>query len=655
MLTCFPDPYPDELLYSICARFHDRFQFPNKKGSMRELFGSETTLAVVDLPGNLGSLVAALPSNRPYTVDYLIDKHTALPFYAPFLNPKQYRRIRQDMIAAHGPRVHTRSGVMASTIHPPKWLRFCPDCVQEDEQQWGEGYWHRLHQLPGILMCHKHQAYLVNSQVRILNPKTRHEFISARQAVQLNLLPKLDLTEQHQRYLCRLAEDAAWLLQNIKSVPGLDVLLSRYRHLLAKRDLATYNGRVRASKLLLDFTDHYGAEFLRLLECDIDDTSQHNWLFRLVRSPKGSQHPIRHLLLIQFLGHSVESFFKLPRQYRPFGKGPWLCLNKAADHYRQPVIQTIEVTYSPEHGKPMGTFQCDCGFTYSRTGPDLSEEDQLRITKIQSFGSVWDEALKRLWQDPMISLRGIARHLGVDPATVKLHAQALDLNFPRLGKRQTNPMKRTLGSKVKMGKEYDATDRARYREEWLMVQQENPDLGRTALKQKSVNVYTWLRRNDFEWLEQHLPSRRGGAAPKPRVDWDKRDTQLADAVQIAASRLRHKSGKPTQLTVTAIARDLGKVALIQQHLDKLPKTAQSLAQLVENREQFALRRIQWAVENYSLEGVYPPKWKLLRRAGIRPEIEQLPSVGREIEKAMVLLENQVFGGNRDDSIQRLAL
>lgn len=64
MIGCFPDPYPDELLYSVCARFHERVQYPNKKSTIRELFGSITATAVVDLPSNLGNLVAALPQSK---------------------------------------------------------------------------------------------------------------------------------------------------------------------------------------------------------------------------------------------------------------------------------------------------------------------------------------------------------------------------------------------------------------------------------------------------------------------------------------------------------------------------------------------------------------------------------------------------------------
>ncbi len=125
---------------------------------------------------------------------------------------------------------------------------------------------------------------------------------------------------------------------------------------------------------------------------------------------------------VQFLEYSAESFFRLPNQFEPFGKGPWPCLNQAASHFHQPVIQTCEITYTQDHGKPVGTFHCFCGFIYCRTGPDKTQEDQFRITKVRAFGSVWEEKLKELWADSTVSLRGMARDLGVDPTTVKLHA-----------------------------------------------------------------------------------------------------------------------------------------------------------------------------------------------------------------------------------------
>jgi len=655
MIGCFPDPYPDELLYSVCARFHDRVQYPNKKNTMRELFGDEAAIAIVGLPSNLKTLVSMLPPGSPYTVERLISNHTLYPFYAPFLERKQARQLWADMEGARGPSIYMRSGVMASTVQPMEWLRFCPACAQQDKEQLGEYYWHRIHQLPGIQVCPEHNVRVLDSKIRIQNPQTRHEFVSAERGIQLPKSRSYKLLNLHQAVLLRIAEDAAWLLKQHPLTPRLDTLAKRYRELLAERDLATYSGRVRVSELLNQFCECYSPELLEYLQCQIDVESQHNWLFRLVRSPKGSQHPLRHLLLMQFLGHTAESFFKLPKQFKPFGKRPWLCLNKAADHFRQPVIPECEVIYSQEHGRPIGTFHCSCGFTYTRTGPDESEEDTLRITKIRAFGSVWEDALKTLWNDSSVSLREIARQLGVDAATVKLHAAALELEFPRQAKRQTTRMSRTLALPLEVKPGIAEASLERYRQEWLTARQEYPEAGRTVLRKQFQRVYTWLHRNDRAWLETNLPPRRAKSPPPIRVDWEHRDIELADAARQAAVHLQSKPGKPTQITVAAIGRELGQLALIQRHLNKLPITAQVLSELVETREAFALRRIQWVVKCYREEGICPQRWQLVRRAGLRPDIEELFIVQNAVDEAVELLKIIPLPYDRNCSTQQLAL
>jgi hypothetical protein len=637
MLGCFPAPYPDELLYSLCARFHRRMQYPNMKDTMQELFGDEAAIAVVDLPSNLGSLVSALPSGSSYTTKYLINNHTLFPFFAPFLHPKQAQKLRADMEGARGPAIKMRSGIMASTIRPPEWLRFCPLCAMHDEQEFGECYWHRLHQLPGVEICDEHNVRLLNSYVRIQNPQTRHEFVAAEQGIQLPKSLPLDVLQPHHKILLRIAQDAAWLLKQTISPPGLDVLLKRYHQLLAERELATSSGRVRVNQLLNEFCHFYSNGFLQSLQCQIDTESQHSWLFRLIRSPKGSQHPLHHLLLIQFLEYSAEGFFQLPSQFKPFGKGPWPCLNQAASHFHQPVIQTCEITYTQDHGKPVGTFHCSCGFIYCRTGPDKTQEDQFRITKVRAFGTVWEEKLKELWADPTVSLRGMARDLGVDPTTVKLHAAALKLPFPRQGERQTNRSNRELVSSPENREGLPAATLENYRMEWLTARRENPTSGITKLKNQFQRVYTWLRRNDREWLEANLPSKKQTNSPCPRVDWGSRDAELAEAVRLSATKLYKQGGRPNQVTIAAIARGLGQLALIQKHLDKLPLTAKVLTDVVETRESFALRRINWVVHCYRQEGSYPQRWQLIRRAGLRPELITLQPIHEAIDSALELL------------------
>lgn len=343
-------------------------------------------------------------------------------------------------------------------------------------------------------------------------------------------------------------------------------------------------------------------------------------------------------MLIQFLEYSAESFFQLPNQFKPFGKGPWPCLNHAASHFHQPVIQTCEITYTQDHGKPVGTFHCSCGFIYCRTGPDKTQEDQFRITKVRAFGTVWEEKLKELWANSTVSLRGMARDLGVDPTTVKLHAAALELPFPRQGERQTNRSNRELVSSPENREGVPAATLENYRVEWLTTRRENPTSGRTKLKNQFQRVYTWLRRNDREWLEANLPPKQQTTSPSLRVDWGSRDAELAEAVRLSATKLYKQEGRPNQVTIAAIARELGQLALIQKHLDKLPLTAKVLTDVVKTLESFALRRIDWAVRCYTEESVCPQKWQLIRRAGLRPELTKLESIHKAINSALESLK-----------------
>src|SRR5690349_21561796 len=98
MIGYFPSFYPDELLYSAIARFGERMKYPSKRSIVKDLFESDRVQAIVDLPGHLDAFVNRLPVGCIYpTADELIDNHTLLPFYAPFLPPERVRQIREDM------------------------------------------------------------------------------------------------------------------------------------------------------------------------------------------------------------------------------------------------------------------------------------------------------------------------------------------------------------------------------------------------------------------------------------------------------------------------------------------------------------------------------------------------------------------------------
>jgi hypothetical protein len=97
MMTFFPTPYPDEILYSVFARYH--VKSPNFNGSetARDLFNVKRIVCSLEFPTLLANLVRNMPLNSPFDVDRLIFEHTLFPYYTVFLSLENREIIRQYM------------------------------------------------------------------------------------------------------------------------------------------------------------------------------------------------------------------------------------------------------------------------------------------------------------------------------------------------------------------------------------------------------------------------------------------------------------------------------------------------------------------------------------------------------------------------------
>jgi hypothetical protein len=470
MIGHFPFPYPDEILYSLCARFSARVAYASAKSIIQELFGSTTACATVDLPNRLDYLAAALRRGTSLTASNLIDKRTLFPFFSAFLPQARVKQIRTDMRTFSGPATHLRSGIMGSNIPMLGYMRFCPACKQEDEEKVGEIYWHRMHQLPGINVCPSHQVFLENSSVSLREGRKHLLFIPAEKTIGFVPPRYIDSRDKNHQILLRITQDAMWLLNHPIMGTDLKTIYIRYLRLLIDKSFAGYTGSIYVVKLLDEFRRFYPPVLLKRLHCEFSgsDHVKSNWLLRLVRPPKHAQHPLYHLLLMQFLGYMAEEFFQVPCELSFFGEGPWPCLNPASDHYKRPVIVELEPGKRLRNNNPIGIFSCKCGFAYVRTGPDSSPENRFRIGRMISFGPVWEAKLKELWKDSSMSLSEVGRRLGVDPLTVRRHAQRLILSFSRPG-RSSKPLNRATRLKGERSTKVWGKKRHAYRTKWLSV------------------------------------------------------------------------------------------------------------------------------------------------------------------------------------------
>jgi len=642
MICVFPDPYPDELLYSVCARYKDLMKYPNSLNATSYFFGTASSM-VVDLPNKIDHLVSVLPPGHLYTADDFIDNHTMFPFYAPFLSRKRAAAVRDGMHRQGENQIFERIGLNASSVSRPPWLRFCSSCAREDRQCYGETYWHRTHQLTGIDICPRHSIFLERTKVPFRNTLSPSVAISAESAV--DELPGrcLDTSDANQNLLLRIARNAVWLFDWSEGKWGSDLLRDRYYNYLLKLGLAYYNGNIRATLLADQFNAHFPPQLLEALDCKIPNT-QSNWVLRLVRSVLAcvNQLPIRHILLILFIGCTTEEFFTSPETYKPFGDGPWPCLNHTAAHFKQLVITECRITDNLVRGKtgrPLGTFSCECGFVYNRVGPDRVEEDRYQANSVESYGPKWEEVLKEIWANTSISVAGIARQLGVSDLTVVRYAIRLDLPMNAPNARQVSP------KTIERYKHFRRTKKEaieHYRKEWLSVIEANPSASRKQLTNISSFLYLWLRKHDSDWLEAHMPLVKKGERRAELKDWKLIDIELAAKVIAAASHLRTLQNRPVRLTFAAITREVGNRTWLEFRLQKLPLTTAALNNCLETVEEFLIRRVAWAEEYYFQKGICPARSYFEARAGTKHKSRVLQVVQGAIDVALGRLRERLY-------------
>lgn len=98
MLLNFPTPYPDELLYSVIARYHVRSGNSGFEQTKMDVFKNRTVNAVYDLPTHIKAFVKNLPPQWDMTIEDWIYGHTLYPYYAPFLPDERAKRLFDTMV-----------------------------------------------------------------------------------------------------------------------------------------------------------------------------------------------------------------------------------------------------------------------------------------------------------------------------------------------------------------------------------------------------------------------------------------------------------------------------------------------------------------------------------------------------------------------------
>lgn len=255
MIPFFPTPYPDELWYSVICRYHIRSGNPSVKYSIRELYGANHINVPVELCGALSPLLDALPT-KDLTAKDIIMQHTLYPYYTRFFSIN--RKKSAYMLALNGNRhAGQHIGIYQSSSMVARRLRYCPQCFDEDIATYGEPYWHRLHQIPGIAVCPRHGCWLADTEITLTGH--RHNLLFPA-LPDCHPLPTPDTTPTAaQKTFAALMQDALTAPYDFCDGGGYRAIIKRA---LRNRGYASVTGgRIYAARIAGAVNAFYGENF----------------------------------------------------------------------------------------------------------------------------------------------------------------------------------------------------------------------------------------------------------------------------------------------------------------------------------------------------------------------------------------------------------
>jgi len=338
-----PVPFPDETSYSLLARYFQRMRFPPWTIESYLYTRKYNRFIYAYLPNHVRAFIDNLPPGHPLSYDELIFSHTLFPYIGIFIDNDDFMQVKNHMMT-DGNYGYIRKYI--SSLKLPSRFKYCPICMKEDIMQFGEAYWHRIHQCPGVFICHRHAVWLENSEIDLLANPT-NSLYTAENNIRKSK-PRLieNLNPKAREYLISITKDIEWILCNKNNCEPLSVY-KRIQCCLYEQGFISTSGIVNTKELLLR-TRSYLWEVFQIHDFNL--SYQANRMINLLTRPQtyGTMHhkPFEILQVINLLGFSLKDFIQKKDGY-DYNK-PYPCINTSCKNYHN---QNINESHIIREGK----------------------------------------------------------------------------------------------------------------------------------------------------------------------------------------------------------------------------------------------------------------------------------------------------------------
>jgi hypothetical protein len=563
------DWLPGETLFSLVSRLHRFWGYSQAGQTCKVLFGHPQQGSQHDLPGRLSTFVSRT-NGRYGGAPELAMTRTVLAYYRPFLSDDVMDSAVRTMSADSVAHLKLKLGILTSRFRANHPLKACPHCLREDVAKHGWSYWHLAHQHPGVWVCLAHVCWLQVSSLKATGVG-RFQWVLPSHA---DLRAQGESMGQGCTRDVSAAQGMAQLVSDLVDGRGgpysIDILELAYQSRLSDMGWVTSGGSLRWPEI----GRHYAHHIQSLRGCvdipaDMADPGKAAvQLGRIFRGARTGTHPLRHLLIIQWLFGDSHRFLA------------------AMEQIGVPSRVALGVGESAQHATNGGNLVIQ----------------QLR--------------LKELVTSAEFTITGAARYLGVDVATAMSWAAKMRMSVPRRPKLLKDEVRSMAIEMLRSGADKgDVALRAgvsiqtvtrllltevdlhhrwrearfqallrRHRSTWISLVEAHGAAGTKILRAMEPVTYAWLYRNDHAWLVDHKPNplSHRPSCRSQRVDWDARDHALSDQVRAVAYRLSQQLNGQ-RIKLWQIYQELPELKAKLGSLERLPLTRKALALLVSAR------------------------------------------------------------------------
>ncbi|WP_312700945.1 TnsD family Tn7-like transposition protein [Sedimentibacter sp.] len=308
MIEILPPFYPDELFYGWISRYR-AISGNSSKMTVYNLFNRDKKVQFsIYYPHYLEWFCSYLSEYFNTTPEEIIEKHTIIPLFRPFVDVSEYQNTIISFIKEEYT-TNSKKQINFRTKYNTQKFYYCKECFKEHYEKYGEYHINRMHQIPFNQICNEHLIQLSVFEIPLNVGKSELVDINDYDINYCDINDDSDSMKLINEEQINLSNDLNDLFSNSIENQNINLTTDKYDVMLQKKGYKIKCGNIDRIKLIKDFKSYYSEEFFKFIySFDYEEDSNNKWL-KFIGSEKCRHiHPLRHLLFIRFLFGSFYNF-----------------------------------------------------------------------------------------------------------------------------------------------------------------------------------------------------------------------------------------------------------------------------------------------------------------------------------------------------------